>query len=127
MMNIRQREFWRCVGEKGKEKKSSFGWVSEGIAEQLNIQQIEFSPTVMWTEIPGWMIQETNVDLEIWKIKRKKKTADLVQELYKYAEEKYEDHIQIYSLQMVPKNSTGATGAAMVVPRYQCLKEHQII
>ena len=56
--------------EKGKGKKSSFGWVSEGIAEQLNIQQIEFSPTVLWTAIPGWMIQETNVDL--WKYGKSK-------------------------------------------------------
>ena len=69
MMNIRQRELWRCVGKRGKEK--SFGWVSEGIAEQLNIQQIEFSPTVLWTAIPGWMIQETNVSRNMENQKKK--------------------------------------------------------
>ena len=38
--------------EKGKEQKTGFGWVSEGIAQQLKIQQIEFSLTVLWTTRP---------------------------------------------------------------------------
>ena len=83
-MNIQQREFWRCAGKRGKRKKMSFGWVSEGLADQLKIQHMEFSPTVLWTTIPKWMIQETNVDLNMWNIKERNKTADLVQEFYNY-------------------------------------------
>jgi len=56
--------------EKGKEEKMSFGWVSEGLAEQLKIQHMEFSPTVLWTTIPKLMFQEKkNVDLNMWNIK----------------------------------------------------------
>ena len=75
----------------------SFGWVSEGLAEQLKIQHMEFSPTVLWTTIPKWMLQETNVDLNMWNIKERNKTADLVQELHRnYVEEKYGEYIYIY-------------------------------
>ena len=47
--------------------------------------------------------------MEIWKIKRRNKTADLVQEFYKYAEEKCGEHIQIYT-DGSKEQLTGATG-----------------
>lgn len=46
-----------CWG-KGKEQKTSSGWVSEGTAEQVKIQQIGFSPTAPWTTRPEWMLHE---------------------------------------------------------------------
>ena len=117
MRITQQREFWRCVGEKGKEQKTSFGWVSEGIAQQLTIQQIEISPTALWTTRPEWMLEESSEDLEIWNIKRRNKTADLVQEFYNYVDEKYGKYVYIYT-DGSEEPITGATGAAVVIPSH---------
>ena len=54
---------------------------------------MEFSPTLLWTTIPKWMLQETNVDLKMWNIKERNKTADLIQEFYNYVEVKYREYV----------------------------------
>ena len=81
--------------EKGEREKK---WVSEGLAEQLKLQHMEFSPTLLWTTIPKWMLQETNVDLKMCNIEGRNKTADVVQEFYDSVEEKYREYVYILGL-----------------------------
>ena len=44
--------------EKGKAKKSSFGWVGDELAEQIKIHRTEFCPTVLCPERPYWVLQQ---------------------------------------------------------------------
>ena len=72
----------------------------------------------MCPERPYWVLQQADVDLNILNIKHRNKNADLVQEFYIHRYQKYSEHVRLYT--DGSKNpQTDATGAAVVIPRYQ--------
>ena len=86
--------------------------------EQMKIHRTEFCPTVLRPERPYWVLQHADIELIFLNIKHRNKYAYLVQEFYIHRYQKYSEHVQLYT--DGSKNpQTDATGAAVVIPRYQ--------
>lgn len=112
------KKVMQACWEKETTKKTSFGWTGDQMAKDTGVYDKEFGANVVWPIRPVWELETPCVDLELLKIKRNNKNADLNTVYYSYKECKYKESIQIFT--DGSKNmQTEATGSAVVIPKYK--------
>jgi len=104
--------------EKERRKKESFGWTGDLIAKEMEVYNKRFANTVLRPVKPIWTLEVLNVDLEFLLIKGSNRNIDIINEHYKYKNNKYKDSFQIFTdgskdLQL------DATGSVVYIPKYK--------
>uniref|UniRef100_A0A3Q3FG90 SPRY-associated domain-containing protein n=1 Tax=Labrus bergylta TaxID=56723 RepID=A0A3Q3FG90_9LABR len=107
--------------EKERTIKSSFGWIGDRVARDMGVYDKDISPAVLWPPVPMWMLETAEVDLELLKIKERKRNVDLVSEFYEHIEQRYGDHVQVFT-DGSKDPMTNATGSAAFIPKGSRLK-----
>lgn len=76
--------------EREKRQAKSFGWTIGNLVKELEMEDIDVSPTVPISNVPHWVLKEARVDLHLLGMSQYRKGKSINENVvYKYIEEKY--------------------------------------
>jgi ribonuclease HI len=112
--------------EYGKGEINSFGWNVGKEAQNIGINNINISPTVVIPSIPPWLFLKPDVDLTLQDKMKKKEiiiTKDIV--VKQHLSQEYYNSIQIFT-DGSKSPDTGLTAAAVFIPHFKYSIERRI-
>lgn len=101
--------------EQNKRSRKSFGSSSKIYAEEIQVNSIKISPTVLIPEYEPWVYVTPRIDLHLLEVKKAEREVDLSSAFSVYVRNQYSQYTQIYT-DGSKDPGRQITGAAFLVP-----------
>lgn len=102
--------------EKERRETRSFGWTAAPKAKEMNMDKLNFSPTVPLPAIAPWILPEATVDFALLKKKSKDRGGTFNMHTIQAHIDSYHSYVQVYT--DASKNLGNKVGIAVIVPEF---------